>query len=200
MSKILKFFLRILRGEDVVLVSQTKERWEHQFADGKWDRLQEGQPNTSELARRIMEYVATKEGRIRILDIGCGNGGLSRLLVGNANFEYLGVDISAIAIDVAQKLAPSGQFVVADAEYPSPDLGMFDVLVFNEVFFYMNPDKVLARYRAHAATGARVFISVVRSWRTPFVFHRVRQHLHIDTNARVSDSSHQWDIVVGHFL
>lgn len=200
MSKLSKLLGRVFRGEDVVFVQRTKEQWEHQFAAGKWDRLQENQPNTAELARLISEFAQAKGGPIRVLDVGCGNGGLARLLVGRSDIAYTGIDISEAALGTARAAAPGFSFIAVDAEQPPPDMGTYDVLVFNEVLYYMNPDRVLPRYRIHAAPDARVFVSVIRFWRTPFIFHRIRRHLKIDGKFHVADASDRWDIVVGHFL
>ena len=161
MNKLVHFLARIFKGEDVILVPQTKEQWERQFADGTWDRLREGQPNTTELARLIFEYAHTKGGNIRVLDVGCGNGGLARLLTIGSGIAYTGIDISETALAAARVLVPRGIFITADAEQPPSDMGAFDVLVFNEVLYYMNPDRVLPRYHMHATADTRIFISVL---------------------------------------
>lgn len=192
------FVSRLLLGEDVVLVQQTKEQWERQFRDGTWDRLLERQPNTIELARLISEYARTRETPIRVLDVGCGNGGLARLIA--VTVEYTGIDIATLAIASAREVAPRGTFIAGDATSPPENLGAFDVIVFNEVLYYMNPDRVLPRYHRHATGDARVFVSVLRFWRTPFIFHRIRRHLRVDTRCQVSDGSHRWDIAIGRFL
>lgn len=199
-ARVLNFLYRLLLGEDIVLVQQTKEQWERQFADGTWDRLQDGQPNTVELARLITEYASTHGTPVSVLDIGCGNGGLARLLDRESGIEYTGIDISETALDAARAIAPNAHFIAADVEQSQPDIGEFNVLVFNEVLYYMNPDSVFQRYRLYATDDTRVFISVLRFWRSPLIFHRIRRHLQIDTCFRVSDRSHEWDIAVGHFL
>lgn len=184
----------------MVLVQQTKEQWERQFADGTWDRLQEGQPNTAELARLISEYADMRGTPVRVLDVGCGNGGLAKLIATEPGIDYTGIDISETAITAARMVAPKARFIAANAEQPPSDIGTFDVFVFNEVLYYMNPDRVLLRYHIHAKKDARIFISMLRFWRTPFIFHRIRRHLRIDTRLSVVDRSHRWDIVSGHFL
>lgn len=199
-ARVLGFLSRLFFGEDVVLVRQTKEQWERQFADGTWDRLQEGQPNTAELARLISEYASTRGTPVRVLDVGCGNGGLARLLCKEPGIAYTGIDISETALATARTVVPNAHFIAADAEHPPPGIGTFDVLVFNEVLYYMNPDRVLPRYRMYATVDARVFVSVVCFWRTPFIFRRIRRHLHIATRFRITDRSQQWDIATGHFL
>lgn len=77
MSKLSKFVGRIFRGEDVVVVRQSKEHWDHQFMSGKWSRLTEGMPHTLFLAGLLLE---TFPNGARVLDIGCGNGALAKLV------------------------------------------------------------------------------------------------------------------------
>lgn len=199
-ARIFGLLLRIFRGEDIIIVPQTKEQWERQFASGRWDRLQEGQPNTAELARLISEYASTRRTSVRVLDVGCGNGGLAQLLCKEPGIAYTGIDISDTALATARSVAPNANFISANAEQPPPDIGVFDALVFNEVLYYMNPDRVLPRYRLYAATDARILISMLHFWRTPFVSHRIRHHLRIDARFRVANRLHQWDIATGHFL
>lgn len=199
MKKLLRFLGRLVRREDVIIVRQSKAQWEAQFNDGKWDRLEEGQPNTELLAKLIRKEKKNVPS-LRVLDVGCGNGGLARLIAGDSGIAYTGIDISETAVTIARLAMPDGRFMAMDAENPSSDLDLFDRIVFNEVFFYIHPDRVLPRYRAHAAPDARVYISVVRSWRTPFVFHRIRRHLRIVETLCVAEGSLTWDVVVGHFL
>ena len=200
LKRIFGFVQRLLRGEDVVIVQQTKEQWERQFVAGEWERLQTGQPNTVKLASLISDYVHARGESIRVLDVGCGNGGLARLLCDESGITYTGIDISETAIMAARAFAPKAHFIVANAEQPPSSIGTFDVFVFNEALYYMNPDRILPRYHLYATPDARIFISVLRFWRTPFIFNRVRRYLCIDKRFSVVDRSHKWDIAVGHFI
>lgn len=192
------FFARILRGEDIVLVPQTKERWERQFATGRWNRLQEGQANTAEIARLILEYARTKSGRIRVLDVGCGNGGLARLIASAT--DYTGIDIAESAIAPARTATPQGTFFVGDAEHPREDIGTFDVLVFNELLYYLDPRTVLPRYRIHANSGAQVYISMVSFWRSWFLWRRIKRVIRLPRSFRVGNGKrNEWDIAIGFF-
>ncbi|MFI5260373.1 MAG: class I SAM-dependent methyltransferase [Candidatus Paceibacteria bacterium] len=198
MNKFSRFLGRMLHGEDVVMVRQSKDAWEHQFADGKWDRLTSGQQNTELLARVLLKQ--RRDGEIlRVLDVGCGNGGLAFLIAGEPGIEYTGMDISETALATARQIAPRSRFIAADAEQPPAELGVFDALVFNEVFFYVNPDRALPLYRAYAAPLSRVLVSVVRSWRTPFVFRRLHRHLRVYKKFSVTDGVYHWDVVDSHF-
>ncbi|TSC64366.1 MAG: hypothetical protein G01um101491_307, partial [Parcubacteria group bacterium Gr01-1014_91] len=167
LKRIFGFVQRLLHGEDVVIVRQTKEQWERQFVAGEWDRLQTGQLNTAKLASLISDYAHARGGSIRVLDVGCGNGGLAKLIASEPNIDYTGIDISETALAAARVVAPDSSFVIANAEQPPSDIGTFDAFVFNETLYYMNPDRVLPRYNAYAKPDARIFISVLHFWRTP---------------------------------
>lgn len=193
------FVSRLLLGEDVVLVQQTKEQWERQFADGTWDRLKEGQPNTIELARLISEYASTRKTPVRVLDVGCGNGGLARLIADTV--DYTGIDIATLAIASAREVAPRGTFIACDATSPPENLGVFNAIVFNELLYYLDPRIVLPRYRGLADSDAQIYISVVRFWRSWFIWRRIRTVLHIERSMSVRHpiSGQCWDIATGHF-
>jgi 2-polyprenyl-3-methyl-5-hydroxy-6-metoxy-1,4-benzoquinol methylase len=70
-----------------------------------------------------------------VLDVGCGTG-LLRTRLGTAVGEYVGIDLSATAVEAARRHAsPGTQFVVG--EVGSVDLGSFDVVVLNEMLYYV---------------------------------------------------------------
>lgn len=196
------FLGRLWKGEDVVLVPQSKEAWEHQFRMGTWDDLKAGAPHTLELARLVLALTGERGVRLRVLDIGCGNGGLARLLVPHA--DYTGIDISETAVAMARQLVPGGRYLVARAEHlpREQEIGQFDAFVFNESIYYMEPSVVLAHCRAHTAPGAMVFISIFRSWRSPFLWRRVRKYLALVDKYSITASggTHRvWDVAVGRF-
>lgn len=194
MKRLLKFLERVFRGEDVILVPQTKEQWEQQFVSGRWNRLREGQANTAEVARLVLDYASAKGERAHVLDVGCGNGGLARLIAHAVN--YTGIDIAESAVFSAREAVPQGVFIVCDATHPPDNLGAFDILIFNELLYYIDPRTVLPRYRKHASSDARVYISVVHFWRSWFIWRRIKQKLQITERLAVKNSSHRWDIAV----
>ncbi|MGE3143132.1 MAG: class I SAM-dependent methyltransferase [Hyphomonadaceae bacterium] len=49
----------------------------------------------------------------RVVDLGCGYGRVAQAFM-DRGFEYLGVDISPVAIEQARVRAPNGRFVVSD--------------------------------------------------------------------------------------
>ena len=76
-------------------------------------------------ARFISEIVQPRRGD-RILDIGCGTGASVRYLP--SDVEYVGIDLSAPYIEVAQvKYGKRGKFVCADAStFDGSTLDSFD--------------------------------------------------------------------------
>jgi 2-polyprenyl-3-methyl-5-hydroxy-6-metoxy-1,4-benzoquinol methylase len=99
-----------------------------------------------------------------ILEVGCGPGILMRRLrkVGYAN--YCGVDQSKKAIEQAKvDENETTRFEVADAETFQP-LERYDVIVFNEMMFYLaNPRKTFLRYAKHLRQGGVLIISMYRA-------------------------------------
>jgi len=87
----------------------------------------------------------------RILDIGCGNGYLCRIL-SDSGVECVGIEPAANAINYAKELVPEGQFYVRSCyENPSiSDLGKFDLVVSTEVIEHLYfPQKLVYFAKAH---------------------------------------------------
>jgi 2-polyprenyl-3-methyl-5-hydroxy-6-metoxy-1,4-benzoquinol methylase len=66
-----------------------------------------------------------------------------------ANYDYTGVDISQIAVQVAAQSYPDRTWVVSPAEhFVDPHGATFDAVVFNEVLGYFSePATLVRRYR-----------------------------------------------------
>ncbi|MBE1533450.1 class I SAM-dependent methyltransferase [Actinomadura algeriensis] len=102
--------------------------------------------------------------RDRVLDIGCGNGQVTRLAAERANLgSATGVDLSAPMLDRARDLAgregvANVRFEQGDAQlYPFPD-GGFDVAISRfGIMFFADPVAAFGNVRrALAAEGGRV--------------------------------------------
>lgn len=196
LSRTFRFLKKVLSGEDAVLIRQSKGEWNRQFRDGRWDRIATSAPNTTRIAELIRGKVQAYQGTLRVLDVGCGNGALARLLVGQERISYFGLDFSEAALVAARTAVPTGTFILADAEHPPKDLGTFDIIVFSEVLYYADPRTVLPLYIEHAAIDAHLFISVVQFIRSPFVWGRIRRTIDIVEREVVTDkkTGTRWDI------
>ncbi|CAL77942.1 Putative S-adenosyl-L-methionine (SAM)-dependent methyltransferase [Bradyrhizobium sp. ORS 278] len=136
----------------------------------RWSDRQEAQDVLlAPVSQILIDRIAARPGD-RILDIGCGCGGLSIALGGQVapNGAVLGVDISAPMLARAREMAPAGlpvEFVLADATvHPFPKAS-FDLLVSRfGVMFFADPVTSFANMRGALKPGGRV---VFACWREP---------------------------------
>ncbi|MEO6348697.1 MAG: class I SAM-dependent methyltransferase [Aquaticitalea sp.] len=117
-----------------------KQRWNKQYKNGLWDNL------NSETERiryqTIIDFISTYGSKHpKILDLGCGAGILCNRLK-NVDYNYfLGMDFSSVSIEKANSLhLNKAEFICADLHIFMPNQN-FDIIVFNEVFYYINDNE-----------------------------------------------------------
>lgn len=205
-KRLLGFIGRVLRGEDVVLVPQSQHTWNEQYKNGTWQYALESLPNTNRLSEIILSCASDRNKKIRVLDVGCGHGALGKLLQNSKNIEYIGVDFSFEALLQARSHVPDATFILHDIQQPLTGIeGVFDFIVFNEVLYYVDPQKVLLQYKKYANDKTRILISIVafqlplRSW---FVWRRVRKSLATISCERVLSRQNgvRWDMLIGKYV
>jgi len=107
---------------------------------------------------------ALPEGKVSVLDLGCGNGALTGK-IHEAGKQVTGVDFTPSGIERARQSHPGVQFFVHDLNDPLPDnlRGRFDVVVSAEVIEHMFlPRTLFARCREALGTSGTIVIT------TPF--------------------------------
>jgi 2-polyprenyl-3-methyl-5-hydroxy-6-metoxy-1,4-benzoquinol methylase len=109
---------------------------------------------------RELNDVANK----RILDVGCASGELSAALLARGAAEVVGLDRSALLLDLARQrnaaCADRSRFVQSDLEGELPELGQFDVIACSLVLHYLRDWRpVLSRFRQMLVAGGRLVIS-----------------------------------------
>lgn len=79
-----------------------RETWDAQYREGYWDHLS----SIHELARyaTLAAYTDSLHRGADVLDVGSGGGELLRLLERYSVNEYLGIDLSATAIDLLREM------------------------------------------------------------------------------------------------
>lgn len=92
---------------------QSKDKWDREWTNNKWAYQENVPVERSRLA--IIGGVFCHGGNRSVLDIGCGEGGLSDFLSPMQRRRYLGVDISASAIHLAKSRRPHIRFKCAAA-------------------------------------------------------------------------------------
>jgi ubiquinone/menaquinone biosynthesis C-methylase UbiE len=101
----------------------------------------------------VLKSVIPSLAGIRVLDVGCGSGGLARLLV-EEGAEVTGVDPNPQALTAARTLAPAARFEEASAEALPFEDAAFDVVLVVNALHHV-PLDAMDRAVAEAARVAR---------------------------------------------
>jgi 2-polyprenyl-3-methyl-5-hydroxy-6-metoxy-1,4-benzoquinol methylase len=151
--------LLVDRGRRSDGLLQSAQTWEAQYAAGRWDFLAQ----LSELARFsvLAGYIWHLKPGGAVLDVGCGQGVLLRRLPSSAYSRYMGIDVSASAVSVAQQHQNErSTFLAADCENYSP-AEQFDVIVFNEVLCCLrDPLHTVGRYARSLNPAGLLLVSM----------------------------------------
>lgn len=137
-----------------------KHQWERQFQQGAWDYLDS---SSIERARSavIGMYCRSLKPSGTILDVGCGEGTLFDFLNDKQKSAYTGIDISDVAVAKAKKKR-KGNFYATDAmEFVSKR--RLDIIVFNEVLYYLDEIETFQRYSSLLKPNGIVIISLYRT-------------------------------------
>lgn len=136
-----------------------RDTMDQEYASGEWEYLRsiDELPRFSVVAGLC--HFLKPEGSI--LEIGCGDGILHERLDRSRFNRFVGVDISAEAIDRVPA-EPDGKstFIAADARHYDPS-GRFDLIIFNEVLEYFpDPLAVVRRYDPYLERGGLHIVSM----------------------------------------
>ena len=139
----------------------TAADWQKEYQSDAWRYL----GSVSELSRYslIAGYCRHYRPGGGVLEIGCGEGLLATHVTTVGASSYLGIDISAAAIDAAraQDWART-RFEVGSAEtWAAPSNERFDLLVFNESLYYLDaPAEQVARHSRALGPDGLVVVSM----------------------------------------
>lgn len=137
----------------------SNDDWEKLYSSGAWKRLE----TAAEAGRYsiIVGYCDILQKK-SILDVACGQGVLAGRLKRLNYTKYLGIDISAVAIDEAStsRADDRNRYTVARAEEFSTG-ELFDMIIFNECINYFDdPIAVASRYIPFLEPSGHVLVSM----------------------------------------
>lgn len=172
------------------------EDWDRQFAAGEWDYLD----GLDELAHHsiIAGYITrcAEVDSASILDVGCGEGVLQKLLFRYR--DYLGIDLSSVALSKAStRENETTRFQAADAETFVPPR-RFDVIVFNECLYYFAmPIETLTRYAGYLSPTGFIIVSMYAGAHHSELWLGIANRFHIADKVHVTNSHYTaWDIAL----
>lgn len=192
-------------GSDRGDVPLAAAAWEAQYTAGAWDFLQ----NPDELARYgvISTYLWHHGCCGRVLDVGCGEGVLTSVLSPFGGDVFVGLDVSAVAIERArQRFAEaestgfsSTRFEAADAEVWTPDDadGQFDAIVFNEsVYYFQRPLEGVQRFTKWLRPGGVLVVSMFETLRSAAIARCLRCEFTVLDSFWVGGAKGRWNVQI----
>lgn len=141
-----------------------KLRWNKQYKRGRWEKLKS---DTEKIRyQTIIDFISKYAvENPSVLDLGCGEGILCERLMPSQISFFMGFDFSSVSIQKAHQLnLDKAEFVCADIHSFIPNR-TFDVIVFNEVFYYIHEServKVLKRMIAKLNEDGIIITSIYR--------------------------------------
>ena len=152
------------------------------------------------VANELNLLATGRENQLKVLDVGCGNGALARML-NKDNIMYVGSDISSVAIAEAKINVPWATFFQSDIDEPiqSSQYDSYDVIVFCEVLIYVDYEKVLSSYSQLLNKDGLFIISLYDVWRTKIILRKIRKELNLLKEVYVKNISRNigWTLLIG---
>jgi len=167
-----------------------KTLWEHQYETGHWDFLH----TLGELGRFsvLVGYLHELKPIGAVLDIGCGEGLLFKRLQTTSCPQYLGLDISAAAIEKARAMG-TGPFICTDAEHFVPT-DTYDVIIFNEsLYYFLDPVATVVRYTsALRPDGIMIVSTFLSSRRGRAILRALKRQFAVVDETSIAHAAQRW--------
>ena len=139
----------------------SRDTWQQEYQSGQWQHLW----SDEELPRYaiLANYLRVKCPQGALLDLGCGEGILCDRLWPASYSRYVGVDLSAAAIERGKQCGHvAAEYLCADVEqYVLAGDAQFDAIIFNEVLYYFaDPVAVVSRFARSLKPGGILLASL----------------------------------------
>ncbi len=156
-----------------------QRRYNKQYKKGAWDYLKNNEeaPRYDTILEFIKNYAPQNPA---ILDLGSGEGIVNERILEYPYSKFTGVDFSVDSIKKANaKNLKNSKFVVGDIHTYKPD-GVYDVIIFNEVFYYIQmPERhnVLNRLLEKLSPNGIFIVSIYREGHSCWEFFKENNRL-----------------------
>ncbi|MBU0707409.1 methyltransferase domain-containing protein [Patescibacteria group bacterium] len=117
------------------------------------------------------EFVKYVEPGMKILDVGCGNGRLTKIF-GNVKVDYTGLDASSRMVEQANKLSPEYDFQVGDIlslPFTNQEFDIvFSILMLHQIPTNELREKAVGQIHRVLKPGGRLILTVWNLWRQKY--------------------------------
>jgi SAM-dependent methyltransferase len=178
-----------------VILRDRAERWNHQYAIGRWEVLKA--PLETARIDACIALLRRHAAGGRLLEIGCGEALLQRRLEPGDYQRLVGVDISDVAINRAQDFANSRvSYSVADMQKLELH-ETFDAVLFNESIYYVpRPDQLLRNYARCLDDGGVFIVSIYRNKGSVRIWREIHSVAVPIDRATTTNEAGAWDCEV----
>jgi hypothetical protein len=166
--------------------------WEESFSLGQWSFLDSSEQS---LRHILIAGLVTRPAPIMLLDVGCGLGTLFQYLP-KQNTAYCGLDISASVTEqnrLRYSEYPAATFIASGLLEYQPSDQKYDVIVLNEVLYYL-PLTQLREAIQHCAALLRepqsiLLISMNKNPKAILLWELLSIHFSAETSSSVENSN-----------
>lgn len=194
-------FIGAYRARRGLGLPKSQATWDAEYSAGSWNYLE----GMSERSRHMIAlgHILGLEGQRRVLDVGCGAGGLLELGKHFPLSGYHGIDISKVAISKARQRfrgMDTGfpiQFEVADFESFTSE-SRYDVILFNESLSYArDPVAILKHCRGLLSPEGVFLISLCYNWwQNPLMDRITSAYRTLQSSDVINEEGLTWQIRV----
>ena len=141
---------------------QSEKKWDAQWRAGQWSYMDKVAVERSKIAVMGVMGQLYSNATGSVLDVGCGEGSLADFLTSEQQAQYVGVDLSKEAVLSGRRKRPKLRFVHSAAHHFKPRReGMrFDLIVFADMLYYVEYEKVMNQFDAYLNPNGIVIISI----------------------------------------
>jgi 2-polyprenyl-3-methyl-5-hydroxy-6-metoxy-1,4-benzoquinol methylase len=139
--------------------NQSEKEWNHEYKAGRWAFIDRVSIERSKHALIAGVFIQQYGDKVTVLDVGCGEGTLSDFLWPSQKKLYVGIDISFEAVRIGKAKRNLNFIQTSTDNYiPLQDI-KFDVIVFNEMLYYVDHTKTMIKYSKFLSDNGIIIIS-----------------------------------------